>query len=127
MNKQLLEKLLLMLIDSREEVQATWTAKGDYQIGDYVILRSYYSGVIYWKYMGKDSDGYIVMHEARRLWYRQAKKWISLSEVALYGIKKDSKVTEPVNITVQDPTVCEIIKCSAEAIKTIDAQPNYQP
>ena len=130
MNKQLIEKLLLWLMDDKdmidtnsEKVQSN-IKNPEYSIGDYVIVRSYYSGVIYWKYMGRTEQG-ILMHEARRLRYRQSNKWISLSELSIHGVKKDSKITEPVNIEIIDPTVCEILKCSEECIESIAITPDY--
>ena len=132
MNKNLIEKLLLMLLWEEEKTEITTfqnetPINAPYTIWDYVIVRSYYSGVIYGKYMWKSIEWGIILHESRRLWYRQSKQWVSLSELSIYGIKKDSKVTEPVDIEIIDPTVCEILKCSKECIESIDKQPNYQP
>lgn len=130
MNKNLIEKLLLMLLweENKETTfQNEKYEQAPYTIWDYVIIRSYYSGVMYWKYMWKSIEWGIILHESRRLWYRQSKQGISLSELSIYWIKKDSKVTEPVNIEITDPTVCEILKCTKECIRTIDEQPNYQP
>lgn len=132
MNKNLIEKLLLMLLWEEEKTKITTfqnetPANAPHTIWDYVIVRSYYSGVMYWKYMWKSIEWGIVLHKSRRLWYRQSKQWVSLSELSIYGIKKDSKVTEPVDIEIIDPTVCEILKCSKECIESIDKQPNYQP
>jgi len=132
MNKQLIEKLLLWLMDDVSTKVTNWNETQSevnewlHSIGDYVIVRSYYSGVIFWKYMGKTSQG-ILMHNSRRLRYRQSNKWISLSELSIHGVKKDSKITEPVNIEIVDPTICEILKCSEECIKSIESVPNYEP
>lgn len=129
MNKKLIEKLLLMLLweEDKTQVENKPTEQTPYTIWDYVLVRSYYSWVIYGKYMGRSIEWGIILHESRRLYYWQAKSGISLSEVSIHGIKKDSKVTEPVDIEITDPTVCEILLCTKECIKTINAQPVYQP
>ena len=131
MNNQLLEKILLKLLDdensSKDQLSKDETQfiESSYKVWDFIIIRSYYAGVIYWKYMWR-TENWILLHEARRLYYRNSKQWISLSELSIHWIKSDSKVTEPVNIELTDPTVCEILIPTEECKKSIDNQPNYK-
>lgn len=125
MKQDLLIELIKMLI-WRDVKKEETTATNDFTIWDYVIVRSYYSGVIYGKYMWRSSDG-IVLHESRRLWRWEAISGITLSEVAIHWLKNTSKVTEPANICITDTTVCEILKVTNTAKSTIDWISNYQP
>src|ERR1017187_7999219 len=65
-------------------------------IGKKCIFRSYSSGVHYGELAEKDGKE-VIIKDARRLWYWKTNdKGISLSEVALSGLAKDSKVCAPV-------------------------------
>ena len=130
MNNQLLEKILLKLLwdenSSKDESLKSETpfVEAPYKVWDFIIVRSYYAGVIYWKYMWR-TEHWILLHDSRRLYYRNSKQWISLSELSIHWIKSNSKVTEPVNIELTDPTVCEILIPTIKCKKSIDEQPNY--
>lgn len=117
---------MLIWWDTKELKKEEATATNDFSIWDYVIVRSYYSGVIYGRYMWRSQDG-IILHESRRLWRRESLSWITLSEVSIHWLKTTSKLTEPVNICITDTTVCEIIKVSNKCKDTIDCISNYQP
>lgn len=131
MNNQLLEKILLKLLwdenSSKDNSLKSETpfVEAPYKVWDFIIVRTYYAGVIYWKYMWR-TEHWMLLHESRRLYYWNGKKWVSLSELSIYWIKSDSKVTEPVNIELTDPTVCEILIPTVECKKSIDNQPNYK-
>lgn len=126
MKTELLEKILLKLLDSD-----AWNAnmsdelEAPYKIWDFIIIRSYYAGVLYGKYMWR-TENWILLHQSRRLYYRNCKQWISLSELSIHWIKSDSKVTEPVDIELTDPTVSEILIPTKECKESIDKQPNYK-
>lgn len=130
MNNQLLEKILLKLLwdenSSKDESLKSETqfVEAPYKVWDFIIVGTYYSGAIYWKYMWR-TEHWILLHESRKLYYWNSKRWFSLSELSIYWIKSDSKVTEPVNIELTDPTVSEILIPTKECKKSIDEQPNY--
>ena len=130
MNNQLLEKILLKLLDensSKEQSLKSETplVETPYKVWDFIIVRSYYAWVIYGKYMWR-TEHWMLLHESRRLYYWNCKQWISLSELSIHWIKSDSKVTEPVNIELTDPTVSEILIPTEECKKSINEQPNYK-
>ena len=67
----------------------------------------------------------VILKTARRMWYWRAKKSISLSACAIYGVDHDkSKVVEAV------PSVwleaIEIIPCSDAAIESLEGAPNVK-
>lgn len=126
MNNQLLEKILLKLLDSNESTKETNQKFVDtpYKVWDFIIVKTYYAGVLYWKYMWR-TENWILLHQSRRLYYWKNKQWVSLSELSIHWIKSDSKITEPVDIELVDPTLCEILIPTAECKKSIDSQPNY--
>ena len=87
-------------------------------IGKKVIIRTYSAGVWYGELEQKAGDE-VILKNARRMWKWWAKESISLSGVALYGVKHDeSKIVEPVeSVWLQ---AIEIIPCTDIAIKTIE-------
>ena len=93
-------------------------------IGEKVIIRTYSAGV--WFGMLNDKSGNeVILINARRMWKWWAKEGISLSAVALYGIKQDkSKIVEPVNSVWLE--AIEIIPCSDNAIEDLEGAPNVQ-
>ena len=112
-------------INKEEFLKRETFVEAPYKIWDFIIVRTYYAGVIYWKYMWR-TEYWILLHDSRRLYYRNSKQWISLSELSIYWIKSDSKVTEPVNIELTDPTLCEILIPTKECKESIDNQPKYK-
>lgn len=126
MNNQLLEKILLKLLDTNEVIlEKSDKVEAPYKVWDFIIVRCYYAGVLYGKYMWR-TENWILLHQSRRLYYRNNKKGISLSELSIHWIKSDSKVTEPVDIELTDPTVSEILIPTEECKKSIDQQPIYK-
>jgi hypothetical protein len=93
-------------------------------IGKKVIIRTFSAGVHYGELVEKDGKE-VILGNARRLWYwKTANKGISLSEVANEGLAKDSKVCAPVDAIWLEAV--EIIPCTKEAIKNIEAQDVYK-
>ncbi len=93
-------------------------------IGKKAIIRSYSSGVHYGEVEEK-SGKEVILKNARRLWYwKTANSGISLSEVANAGLHKDSKVCAPVESLWIE--AIEIIPCTKEAIKNIEAMNEYK-
>lgn len=65
-------------------------------LGKYVIVRTRYAGV-FCGYLEEKKGCEVILKDARRMWRWWAKKSISLSGCALYGIKQDkSKICSPV-------------------------------
>lgn len=89
-------------------------------VGEKVIIRTYAAGVHYGE-VAETCGKEIILKNSRRLWYwKTANKGISLSEVATSGLSKDSKVCESVDKIWLEAV--EIIPCTKEAIKSIEAQ-----
>ena len=93
-------------------------------VGKKCIFRSYSSGVHYGELAEKDGKE-VIIKNARRLWYwKTTNKGISLSEVAISGLAADSKVCAPVDAIWLE--AIEIIPCTKEAIKNIEAANEYK-
>lgn len=91
-------------------------------IGKRVIVRTYSAGVWFGELEQKDRNE-VILKNARRMWQWWAKEGISLSAVAVHGIKKDkSKITEAVEAVWLE--AIEIIPCSDIAINLIESAPN---
>jgi len=136
MKSDLIIKLVEMLINSwsltSESDYNTKTpdvseTNEQYPIGKKIILRGADCWVLFgtlvsvtkWVYRMKDS---------RRLYYWIAKSWITLEDVANFGIKEWSKITSTVALCdVTDSRVSLLIPCSKESIKTIESAPDFQP
>lgn len=66
----------------------------------------------------------VILEDARRMWYWYAEKGISLSACALYGVKDESKIVEPVEQVWLE--AIEIIPCTEIAIKSIEEKENVE-
>ncbi len=87
-------------------------------IGEKVIVRTYTAGVFFGT-LDQKAGNEVILKDARRMWTWWAKKSISLSGCALYGIKDDkSKITPAVDSIWLE--AIEIIPCTKEAIKSIE-------
>lgn len=87
------------------------------------IIRTYSAGVHYGELIEKEGKE-VILKNSRRLWYwKTTNKGISLSEVANAGLAKDSKVCAPVDLIWLEAV--EIIPCTKEAIKNIEAADEY--
>lgn len=93
-------------------------------LGKKVIIRTFSAGVHYGELVEKDGKE-VILKNARRLWYwKTTNKGISLSEVANEGLAKDSKVCAAVDAIWLEAV--EIIPCTKESIKNIEAQDVYK-
>ena len=94
------------------------------QIGQKVIIRTYSAGVWFGVLAEKEKEE-VLLKDARRLWRWQTNKSISLSGVALYGVKQaESKICAPVSqVWLQ---AIEIITPSDIAIKSIESCPEVE-
>lgn len=91
-------------------------------IGKKVIIRTYSAGVWFGELSQKDRNEVILLN-ARRMWTWWAKEGISLSSVAVHGIKENkSKIAESVDCVWLE--AIEIIPCSDKAILNIEGAPN---
>ena len=88
-------------------------------IGQEVIIRTYSAGVWFGRLKEK-SGNEIILTEARRMWRWWAKKSISLSGVALYGIKQeDSRIAGAIDtVWLQAIEIIPISGTAAESIRT---------
>ena len=96
----------------------------DHCIGKKVIVRTYSAGA-WFGTLAQKSGNEVVLENARRMWRFWCAESISLSAVALYGVKHDkSKIVEPV------PSVwleaIEIIPCSEKAIASLEGAPHVK-
>lgn len=87
-------------------------------LGKKVIIRTYSAGVWFGE-LEQKAGNEVILKNARRMWKWWAKESISLSGVALYGVKHDdSKIIEAVEAVWLE--AIEIIPCTDIAIKTIE-------
>ena len=91
-------------------------------VGGKVIIRTYSAGVWFGE-LGQKDRNEVILFNARRMWTWWAKEGISLSSVAVHGIKKDqSKIAEAVDSVWLE--AIEIIPCTETAINIIESAPN---
>lgn len=87
-------------------------------VGEKVIIRTYSAGV-WFGTLAKKSGDEVVLENARRMWQWWAKKSISLSAVAKYGVKQDSSKIAPA-VSKQWLKAIEIISLTDTAIESIE-------
>ena len=93
-------------------------------IGKKVIIRTLSAGVWFGE-LEQKSGNEVILKNARRMYRWWAVKSISLSAVALYGVKhKESKIVEAVDSVWIE--AIEIIPCTCLAIKSIEEAPNVE-
>lgn len=88
-------------------------------IGKMCIIRAYASGVFFAEVV-KQSGRMVELKNSRRLWNWKAKKGVSVSAVALYGVEGNENKFSP---TVSEQTILdalEIIPASDDCIKSIN-------
>jgi len=91
-------------------------------LGKKCIIRTYSAGVWFGEVVEKSSTECIIKN-ARRMYYWNNIKGISLSETSLYGLKDDSKIQAPVDKVLLQQI--ELIPCTDTAIESIESKPNY--
>ena len=93
-------------------------------LGKKVIIRTYSAGVWFGE-LEQKSGNEVIITNARRMWKWWAKESISLSGVALYGVKHDdSKIIEAVEAVWLE--AIEIIPCTDKAIESLENAPNVK-
>lgn len=118
-----LQTLVAQLNQQQDEPKEEITSV-DYHVGKKVIIRTYSAGTWFGKIEVKEKDE-VILTEARRMYRWWAKKSISLSGVALYGIKHDSsKICAPV--PSQWLQAIEIIEMTPEAIESLETAPEVE-
>ena len=90
-------------------------------VGEKCIIRTYAAGVWFGEIEQKEKDEVIVKN-ARRLWYWKAKKSISLSAVAQFGLSDESKVAPSVPLIWLQ--AIELIPVADAALKSIEEAPD---
>ena len=96
----------------------------DSMVGKKCIVRTYSAGAWFGE-VAEKSGNEVIVKNARRMWKWWAEKGISLSSVALHGIKQDqSKIVEPVPAVWLE--AIELIPASDKAIASIEGAPNVQ-
>ena len=90
-----------------------------FAIGQEVIIRTYSAGVWFGRLKQK-SGNEVILTEARRMWRWWAKESISLSGVALYGIKQEkSRIPGAVeSVWLEAIEIIPISGKAAESIRT---------
>lgn len=100
------------------QAQAVQSATLSGMIGSKCIIRTYSAGVWFGEVEQK-SGNEVIVKNARRMWRWHAAESISLSAVALHGIKEaQSKIAEAVPQVWLE--AIELIPCSDKAIKNIE-------
>ena len=104
---------------------ATQSSQGlNCMIGKKVIVRTFSAGVWFGE-LDQKSGNEVVLKDARRMYQWWAAESISLSAVAIYGVKHGkSKIIKAV------PSVwleaIELIPCSAQSIESLEGAPNVK-
>ena len=90
-----------------------------FAIGQEVIIRTYSAGVWFGRLKEKASDE-VILTEARRMWRWWANESISLSGVALHGIKQEkSRIAGAIDsVWLQAIEIIPISGTAAESIRT---------
>jgi len=93
-------------------------------VGKKCVVRTYSAGVWFGE-IAVQSGNEVIVKNARRMWKWWAEEGISLSSVALHGIKQDqSKIVESVPAVWLD--AIELIPASDKAITSIEGAPNVK-
>ncbi|MCP4342105.1 MAG: hypothetical protein GY799_25285 [Desulfobulbaceae bacterium] len=93
-------------------------------IGRKVIIRTYSAGV-WFGVLDQKSGDEVILTSARRMWQWWAAESISLSAVAIHGIKHEkSKIVEPVESVWLE--AIEILPCTNKAIGSLEGAPYVQ-
>ena len=91
-------------------------------IGKKCVVRTYSAGVWFGE-IAEKSGNEVIVKNARRMWQWWAEEGISLSAVALHGIKHDkSRVAEAIPTAWME--AIELIPASGKAIASIEGAPN---
>ena len=115
-------KELAALFGGAQPQQQTTSLNG--MVGKKCIVRTYSAGVWFGE-IAEKSGNEVIVKNARRMWKWWAEEGISLSSVALHGVKHDeSKIVEAVPAVWLE--AIELIPASEKAIASIEGAPNVQ-
>ena len=93
-------------------------------IGKKCVVRTYSAGVWFGE-VAEKSGNEVIVKNARRMWKWWAEEGISLSSVALHGVKRDqSKIVESVPAVWLE--AIELIPASDKAAASIEGAPNVK-
>ena len=93
-------------------------------VGKKCVIRTYSAGVWFGE-VAEKSGNEVIVKNARRLWKWWAAEGISLSSVALHGVKhEESRIAEAVPAVWME--AIELIPASDKAIASIEGAPNAQ-
>ena len=93
-------------------------------LGEKVIIRTYSAGV-WFGTLSQKSGEEVIITNARRMWRWWAAESISLSAVAIHGVKHEkSKIVEPVDSVWLK--AIEIIPCKKAGIDSLEGAPNVK-
>ena len=107
-----------------ESSKSNTDATLNYHLGQRVIIRTYSAGVWYGKLVEKAGKE-VILENARRMYYFQCEKSISLSGVAVHGIDASkSKICPRLNKVWLE--AIEILELSEQAIKTLEDAPDVE-
>lgn len=122
MEKELLLKVLELLLsntENKKEINETVeeTQTSDF-IGEYVILRWYDCGVVFWKLDKIEWKSYY-MSDCRRLYYWKT-KWLSLEDVATKGLEDWCKISDIIKkVQIVDERISMLLPTTEEVTKNI--------
>lgn len=124
LKEKLMDKIVAKIL-GEDDIESNLPKNLDnYFTGKKVIIRTYSAGVHYGELIEKCGQE-VILKNSRRLWYWETvNKGISLSEVANAGLSNNSKVCSTVNLIWLQ--AIEIIPCTDEAIKNIEAKNEYK-
>ena len=115
-------KALATIFGGAQPQQQTAGLNG--MVGKKCIVRTYSAGVWFGE-IAEKSGNEVIVKNARRMWKWWAKEGISLSSVALHGVKhNESKIVEAVPAVWLE--AIELIPASEKAIASIEGAPNVQ-
>ncbi len=95
----------------------------NYHLGKKVIVRTFSAGV-WFGLLSEKAGNEVILSDARRLYYWKCNKSISLSGVAVHGLRSESKVCPAVEKIWLE--AIEILKLSDIAIESIEGQPDVK-
>lgn len=93
----------------------------------YVIARCTQAGVHAGELVSRDEQCYVVLRNARRIWYWNGAA--SLSELAVYGASKPEDCRFGARVERQElrrEDVCEIIHCQSAGREMLESQPEWR-
>lgn len=118
-----------LTIGEAKALAALFSAKGEagldtYALGKKVIIRTYSAGV-WFGTLAQKAGNEVILKDARRMWQWWAAKSISLSGVAVYGIKQEKSKIAPAVGEIWLEAI-EILPVTDEAAKSIEGAKDAQ-